>query len=84
MAEPKLLIVHETVAQSIIKDAVSAFTLLSMVGVGIWVDSSALQWVAGLLWVLWMLGKSINMSNRNVVHSFSAARKKLDAWEAGE
>lgn len=84
MAETKFLIVHETVLQSVAKDLISAATLLSMVGVGIWANSSALQWAAGIIWILSMFGKSANLSKQNTVHSFAAARRKIDAWEAGE
>lgn len=83
MAEQKILLVHESFAQSVMKDVISAVTLLSMVGVGVWIDSSAMQWVAGIIWLLWMVGKSASYA-KNSVFSFDAARKRIDEWEASK
>lgn len=83
MAEQKILLVHESFAQSVMKDMISAVTLLSMVGVGVWIDSAAMQWVAGIAWLLWMAGKSA-FDAKNSVFSFEAARKRIDEWEASK
>jgi|GEM_PF-6838397 len=83
MAEKQILLVHESLAQSIMKDLISGVTLLSMVGIGVWIDSGAMQWVAGIIWLLAMVGKSTAYA-KNSVFSFDDARKRLDEWEASK
>ena len=72
--------VHEKLWESIAKDVVSAAALLGTVGVGIWINAPALQWCAGVVWVLWVIGHSAS-SLKNNTYSFDAARKRLDEWE---
>lgn len=79
---PKILILKETMMASIIKDAVSFGTLIGTVGVGIWLDSSALQWIAGLAWILWLTGKAFGTNSRNTF-TIQQARKRLDEIENG-
>lgn len=52
--ETQVIILHETVWQSAVRDLISAAVLLGMVGIGIWLESNALQCVGGATWVLWL------------------------------
>jgi hypothetical protein len=77
----EVIIIHETVAQSVIKDAVSIGALTLAVGLGVYMQSTAMQWVAGVMWVLYMLSASLkNWSDRKM--TVEAARKRLDEIEA--
>lgn len=57
-----VILLYETVWQSAARDLISTGTLLACVGIGIWVESKALQWVGGLMWCLWLLSRLGDMS----------------------
>jgi hypothetical protein len=80
MAAPEVVIVHETVLASYLKDLGSFGCLVAVVGVGIWLDSVALQWVAAVLWIIWMLSKGLNLRSQRM--TVPDARKRLDEIEA--
>ena len=68
MEEPKktVLILHETLTESIISDTVSFIMLTLLVGVGVYVfESEAMQWIAGILWFVWMLTRGGSLASRN-------------------
>lgn len=80
--KPVMLIAHESLTESILSDAFSTATLLGSVAIGVMVGSSALQWIAGLLWVVFFLGRSIGRENARHCYSFEEARKRIDEAEA--
>lgn len=41
---PQIIIIRETMWQSIVSDAVSFCTVVGVIGVGWWLGSSAMQW----------------------------------------
>ena len=57
MSETKtvVLMVHETVRECIARDVVTFLTFAAMSGLGVLLQSSAMQWIGGLLWLLWMV-----------------------------
>lgn len=56
--------VRESLARTITNDLTDAATLLAMIGVGVWLDSSALQWIAGLLFMLIVVERSLRQQRR--------------------
>ena len=44
MKETKVLLIRETVWQSLAKDAGTFATVVSIIGLGRWLDSAAMQW----------------------------------------
>ena len=60
MSERKttVIMIHETVLGSWLKDLGSAITLLGAISVGVWIGSSALQWVAALAWLVWLFARA--------------------------
>ena len=48
----KLVLIYETPLQSWISDAGSFLTAVSLIGVGVWLDSSAMQWTGAALFFL--------------------------------
>lgn len=54
--------IHETVLQSWLRDAGSVSCLIAGVSVGIYFDSSALQWTGGVLAALWLFSQAYNIS----------------------
>jgi len=78
----QVLVIKESFAASAGKDLVSALTMLSCIGIGVWVGSAALQWTGGIIWLVWCAGKMVGTSRRNTF-TIAGARKRLDDIEAG-
>lgn len=74
VSEQKTVILcHETAAQSWGRDLASAAVLLGMIGVGWAIDSSALQWIASFVWVIWLFSRAVNSPNVHRVTPQEAA-----------
>lgn len=82
MSAPKKVVIRfpEPLGLSIARDLVSTGTLLGAIGVGVWLDSDALQWVAGIIWCLWLIGKGTELTEKRT-HTVAEARKLLDEYE---
>lgn len=52
MKERVIVVYHETALQSIVSDIFTVGSLVAAVAVGKWIDSSALQWIAGILTII--------------------------------
>jgi hypothetical protein len=76
-----VIVIKEPFWPSLVKDTYTAGTLLATVGVGVWIESSALQWAAGIIWILWVLGRAARFGKDNT-YSIPQARAKLDEIEA--
>lgn len=79
MSRPKLIIIKEGIVGSIVTDLVSAGTLLGLIGIGMWLDSAALQWFGGALAMLHILGRASHIGTR--FNSVTAAREYLATLE---
>ena len=55
----KIIIIRETLLSSLISDAVTFVTVLSIIGIGVWLHSAAMQWM-GFLMVLVTLGSRLS------------------------
>lgn len=76
-----VIILHSTVSQSIKRDIVTHGTLLAMIGVGYVLESSALQWIAAIVWFIAILGRSFSSYNTKRMTPQQAAdmlREKFD------
>lgn len=82
-AAPTILIIKEGWAQSWLRDA-STFTLfLALIGIGILLQSTALQWVGALIGFFHIAGNARRMLKRDSL-TIPEARAKLDALETGQ
>ncbi len=77
MTEKQVILIKESFWPSVAKDTYSIGVLLAAVGLGVWIDSSALQWVAGIIWIFWVFARA-NRYGKDCTYSISEARKKLD------
>lgn len=82
MQTPTIIIVHETIKQSIIKDVATCALLIATIGVGVWIGSSALQWIAALLFIIVLLARAAT-DRKGSFYSFADARAYLDKLERG-
>jgi hypothetical protein len=80
MKKPEVIIVHETVAHSIAKDIVSVCCLSAAVWLGVHLQSPALQWVAGILWMISVIGSSLRHVNGTAM-TIAKARTRLNEIE---
>lgn len=77
----EVVIVRESLATSLAKDAGTLVLLVSLVGIGVLLKSNALQWVGAVLGMLWLLGRAIASFNKSRM-TVAQARKRLDEIEA--
>ena len=74
----EIIILHETVMQSWLRDLSSLAVSIAMVGVGKWIGSEALQWVGALLFFAVLLGQVKGSKDKL---SIQKARARLDELE---
>lgn len=77
----EIIILHETTLGSWIRDASSLALFVSLIGIGVYLDSSAMQWLGAIVGFMVLVGKSINLSNKSKV-SFEEARRRIDEIES--
>jgi len=73
--------VHESVAESVISDTYTFGALILSCYVGYLLDSSALQWIAGLMLITGIVTRGIKQLKQNR-YTIAEARAKLDELEA--
>ena len=54
----RYVVIHETLTQSILRDLVSFVTTVGIIGVGVLLDSPAMQWFGFVIAMLVILGRS--------------------------
>lgn len=75
----KVIMLHESVAQSWARDA-STFALFAcLIGVGVVLDSSAMQWTGAMIGFITVFARAA--SSRSESMTISEARAFLDALE---
>lgn len=83
MSETKkeIIILHETALQSWMRDASSVVMFVALIGIGVYLDSSAMQWVGAILGFLTIIGKASALHNKSKI-MIEQARMKLAAIDA--
>jgi hypothetical protein len=76
-----IIVIKEPLIQSIARDLVSVGALIGAVGLGVYLDSQALQWIAGIVWLLILPLKAFSLMHNSKV-TIEQARQKLDEIEA--
>ena len=77
----EVIFLHESVGASFVKDVVSVGTLMGAIGVGIYLDSTVLQFVAAVMWLLVIFAKGFR-EMKNHTFSIEELRARLDEVEA--
>ena len=75
----KVIVIHETVLQSYLIDTSTLFLFVSLIGIGVYLESTAMQWVGAIVG-FFTLGGRISRNGRKTI---AEARKFLDDLEAG-
>lgn len=74
----EVIIVHETMLQSYLVDSSTFLLFAALIGLGLYLDSSALQWIGGLMGMITICARTL----RHDRLSIADARKRLDEIEA--
>lgn len=74
----EVIILHETVLQSYLIDSSTFLLFLSLIGVGVYLDSTVLQFIGGLMGIVTISARSIRQNRMTI----EQARKRLDELEA--
>lgn len=82
MSKAEIIVVHETVLASYLKDFGSAAAFAAVCGVGILLDSQPLQWIGAVVWIVAMMSAASRTINNERL-TVEAARQRLDEIEAG-
>jgi len=79
MTKPEVIIIYRTSFQRVISWISAMGTFIALIGIGIALDSTALQWVGALIGflVIYVVGTKSNKE-----YSIADARKRLDELEA--
>ena len=79
--KPEIIIVHERVLESWLRDAGTLATFCALIGIGVYLESSAMQWVGALIgFTIVFLKASRHMGENR--YNFDEARKKINQIEA--
>lgn len=78
---PEILIIHETMAQSMVRDASTVAMFFSLVMVGIWLESDVLQWVGAIIGFIVIVLNAVRLA-MGAKMTVAEARKRLDEIEA--
>ena len=81
MAERQIIFIKENARESWLRDTSSVFSFVALIGIGVVLDSSAMQWVGAVIGFFVILERSNRLfkSNRFTIEE---ARKRLDEIEA--
>ncbi len=74
----EVIVVHETVAKSLARDAGTFATVVGIIGVGVWCGSSAMQWVGAIMLFVAACFYPFTKSKRLTI---AEARRRLDEIE---
>lgn len=80
MDRKTVIIVSESWLLSFIRDLGTLVMFAVMIGLGVYLESGAMQWIGGVLFLIWLAAKVPNFPPLTVPQ----ARKKLDQIEANQ
>jgi hypothetical protein len=76
-----VILVHETILQSFARDAGTFATIAGLVAVGVFLDSTALQWIGAIMGFCAVIARASGTVQRSRM-TVAQARTKLDEIEA--
>lgn len=79
--KPEVILLWETPLQSWKSDMSSVVGFILLIGIGVYLESSAMQWVGAILGFVTMIAQSARL-NKDERLTIEQARKRLDEIEA--
>ncbi len=81
MSEREVIVVVKNWRDTALHDIASIATFVAFIGIGVLLQSTAMQWAGALLWFIWVLGFASALAKKNRM-TIPEARKRLDEIEA--
>ena len=78
--EQIIMLVDDRLFKSLLSDACTVISFVAMIGIGVLLESSAMQWVGALMWMMAVIGKAALISSKQR-YTISEARSELDKLE---
>lgn len=78
MPKTEVMIIHETVLQSYLIDTSTFIMFAALIGLGVYLDSAAMQWVGALIGFVTIAGRIARHGRMTI----EQARKRLDELES--
>lgn len=78
MKSPEIIIIRETWWESLLRDAGTFCLFMALIGIGVLLNSSAMQWVGAIVAFITIIISSAKMGSKMTV---AEARQKLDEIE---
>lgn len=76
--KPTIIILHESMWQSLLSDAGTFAMCAALIAPGIWLDSAAMQWIGAIMFMIAVLSKASMKGKRKTL---AEARAFLDDLE---
>lgn len=76
----ELRVGRKSIKRTIISNLVVLSTFTAMIGLGVFLDSAAMQWAGALFWFLVIFAVAISLDKASLC-TFDEARRELDEWE---
>lgn len=79
MKEQTIIVLRETVAESLISDLGTFLTAAAIIGLGVYLQSSAMQWTGAVVFFLLAIGRSARKRQEKTIAQARAYLDELDA-----
>lgn len=79
--KPEVIILRETTGQNWRSDMSSVVAFVLLIGIGVLLDSAAMQWVGAILGFFTIVGRAMRLGKDNRMTT-DQARKRLDEIDA--
>lgn len=77
---PTIILLRESWQSSLAKDAGTFAMLAGLIGLGVFVGSTALEWIGALMGMFWLVAKTMRTTDK-YKFTIAEARKRLDELE---
>lgn len=78
---PTLILIRESAKESWLRDMSTLATFLSLIGIGVFLDSGAMQWIGAVIGFLSIGGRASGV-RKQATMTIEQARAKLDEMES--
>lgn len=78
--KPQIIIIRENLLESIVADLFSLATALTFSGIGVWLDSAAMQWSGAIIFFIVLATMAVARAKEDVM-TIERARQRLDEIE---
>ena len=79
MSKQDIIVVRESPMESLVSDAGTLVMFFAMIGLGVWLESAAMQWTGAVVFFIGIIGMAeVRLTSMTI----DQARAKLDEIEA--